>query len=177
MFKPLRAFAFLAAAAMLLAAHLPAAAQKSDALVTLDRDLAKLRACYNPLNAGCVIDTMPPDILKLAGGREALVGLMETTLKSLAQGDTKAQFDKVVHTPDKATSKLGDKLFVRVLQKYPVRLQGKDGLLSGALVAISTDDGASWKFADASSKEAFEQFYPGAWDLLKVEPPKFEPKT
>lgn len=177
MFRPMRGLAIFAAAVMMLAAHFPLAAQKADALANLDRDLAKLRACYNPLNAGCVIDTMPPEILKLAGGKEALVGLMEVTLKSLAQGDTKAQFDKVVHTPDKAASKLGDKLFVRVLQKYPVRLQGKEGNLSGALVAISTDDGASWRFADASSKEAFEQFYPGAWDLLKVEPPRFEPKT
>lgn len=176
MFRLMRTVAILSAA-LLLAAHLPAAAQKADALSNLDRDLAKLRACYNPLNAGCVIDTMPPEILKLAGGKEALVGLMESTLKTLAEGDTKAQFDKVVHTPDKATSKLGDKLFVRVLQKYPVRLQGKEGHLSGALVAISTDEGVSWKFADASSREAFEQFYPGAWDLLKVDPPKFEPKT
>jgi hypothetical protein len=102
---------------------------------------------------------------------------MESTLKSLAQGDTKAQFDKVVHTPDKTASKLGDKLFAKVLQKYPVRLQGKEGNLSGALVAISTDDGATWRFADASSKAAFEQFYPGAWDLLKIDPPSFEPKS
>lgn len=175
MFRFIRLIAVVLAACA--AVSMPALAQKADALANLDRDLAKLRACYSPLNAGCVIDTMPPDILKIAGGKEALVGLMESTLKTLAEGDTKAQFDRVVHTPDKATSKLGGKLFVKVLQKYPVRLQGKEGHLSGALIAISTDEGASWKFADASSKDAFEQFFPGAWDLLKVEPPKFEPKT
>ena len=161
---------------LLAGTQTPAQAQKADALTNLDRDLAKLRACYQPLNAGCVIDLMPPEIVAVAGGREALIALMDVSLKQLTSDTVKAEFDKVKHTPNKETAKLGARLLAGVQQEYPLRLQGKEGKLMGWLVAISTDDCATWRFADASARDALEQFYPGVWDQLKVTGPSFEPK-
>jgi hypothetical protein len=136
----------------------------------LDQDMDRVIACYGAADYGCIVDMMDPDFVGPADGRGKLVEATGNTAKETSKNGSELRPQETQYEQNGAIVPLNDVLFAKLISRVPVSVRGKPGTVVGTRLAISKDNGKSWRFVEASSstKAALEAKYSGLWEQLAI---------
>jgi len=119
-------------------------------------------------DAGRMVDLTYPKLIELGGGREKVLAAVEEQLKEMRDSETKV----IAHTvgEPEPSVRAGAKLVAIVPTALKMETEGFIIEQRSFWLAVSTDEGKSWRFIDGSSLDAdtFKLLLPEAVDKIKL---------
>jgi len=149
------------------------------ALAAPDADMVKKQAqqCADAMvakNYDAIVNFTHPNLLKAAGGKEAVRKALEASMKEVTtQG---IAFEKTTIGSASEPKKVGKALVSLVGQEVVLRTPQGRQKHESTLVAYSYDDGKNWVFADTDQMDeaTFFKYFPELKGVIAL-PPKKEP--
>jgi hypothetical protein len=109
------------------------------------------RACAAQIlanNDDGVVDCMPEDVVKLLGGHQALVNVVRNGTADMARDGV--YFDKCMIEPPTGMTQQGTQTYAILRQEVTLRVPNGHLHQRGFLLAISADEGQTWRFIDGA---------------------------
>lgn len=106
------------------------------------------RACSKLVSAGQqerIVDCMPDEVVKMLGGREQVVAMMN---KAKAESGPQPELEEAVIEAPSQLVKAEKRTFAIVPQTVTVKVPEGRLMLKSFLLAVSPDDGKTWRFVD-----------------------------
>jgi hypothetical protein len=138
------------------------------------------RACAEHVLANTfdgVVNCMPDDVVERLGGHQALVEIAKSSFADMTRRGV--YMDKTTIEPPSEMTKQGTRTFAVLTQEITLRVPNGHLRQRAFLVAISADDGQTWRFIDGAglkNPRTIAKFFPDlptSISLPKVDPPVF----
>jgi hypothetical protein len=141
-------------------------------LTTVQREAKKMSEAFHKGDYETFMDLTHPKTIEMLGSREKMKKLLEG---GMGPG---IEFVSTEIAQAKKLFKNGETYQCAMKQKQVMKFDGKPFLITGWLIGISYDAGASWSFISVSNNtlSTMQQYFPELDDKLPVKPQK-EPKA
>jgi len=126
-----------------------------------------------------VADMTHPNSLKMMGGREEVIALQKKFRKETIASGGKIAIERVEDPGDVVESHAVLYSYVPVVARIHCQMPKKVMLMKSIFIAVSQDEGKTWKFVDDSGipfREIVEQMFPD-WPSRLILPPQEAPTT
>jgi len=119
------------------------------------------------------VDLIHPKVIEMAGGRERLIAEMTKELKQM-EAEGVVVLSSTCGGPTQFFRDGSESLYAVLPTTLKIKAQTGIFQSESSMIAVSSDDGANWKFIDASGKDQgeLEKLIPGVADKLNLPPDK-----
>jgi len=141
------------------------------ALANLKADAAKVRQAVSKADNALMADMTYPRVVESVGGREVFISKMKQMSDEMKR-DGFTINDAIFAEPTKPIASQSDLFALAPYSLMMTAPNGQTGTVPSRLIAISSDGGRSWKFADGTSfsRAQLKSLLPSLPDALALPP-------